>query len=250
MAQETEFLRRIEDLAAQCERKNTVTHTQFLTPAEQFELSSWYRTHPYFRMIIGCGIEGCERNAAAILPEWMDENDDVFGSFLGCVKITAGFGSPGHRDYLGSILGLGIKREWIGDILIDGSEAYVICEKSVIPTILRELTHVSRYGVKCTELDLDDVPRPERKVKTVSFTVQSCRFDTVVGAVFGMSRSSAVKLIKGGLATLNYQECLKVDAEVDEGDVISLRGHGKAVMKEFSGKSKKGRTFVVFERYI
>ncbi|MBR2805937.1 MAG: hypothetical protein IKE18_04055 [Oscillospiraceae bacterium] len=65
-----------------------------------------------------------------------------------------------------------------------------------------------------------------------------------------MSRSSAVKLIKGGLATLNYQECLKVDAEVDEGDVISLRGHGKAVMKEFSGKSKKGRTFVVFERYI
>ena len=250
MAQEAELIRRIEDLAAQCERKNTVTHTQFLTPAEQYVLRQWYSTHPYFRMTIGCGIDECERNVAAILPEWMDDETGVYDSFLGCVMITAGFGEPGHRDYLGSILGLGIKREWIGDILIDGSNAYVICEKSVIPTILRELTHVSRYGVKCQEMELGEVPQPEHKVKTISFTVQSCRFDTVVGAVFGMSRSAAVKLIKGGLATLNYQECLKVDAEVDEGDVISLRGHGKAVMKEFSGKSKKGRTFVVFERYI
>ncbi len=245
--QNAELLRRAEDLRARCEKDSSVTHTLFLTPAEQYALSNWAKNRTDCRLVFCGGQDNAERKVGFFLPFWFDpELSDPAEDEINAVRVRAYFGTPGHRDYLGSAVALGIKREWLGDIIIEEDTAYIVCLPTVVP-VLKELDHVGRYGVKAEEVPLTDVPRIKVQTKTVTFTVQSSRFDTIVGAMFGMSRTAAAKLIQGGLAQLNYSECVKLDAEVEEGDVISLRGYGKGVLSGTGGKSRKGRTFLTAE---
>ena len=213
---EEDLLRRAADLAERCERTASVTSTAFLTPAEQYALTNWAR----------------HRDCTLVLH--------------GGVQFSAPFAAPGHRDYLGAILGLGIRREWVGDIVVQAHGAFVFCLPSVEPE-LRTLEQVGRAGVKAAAVPLSAVPLPERKVRPVTFTVQSARLDAVVSGMFRLSRTSAAAQIRAGAVHLNYAECLRPDAPVAAGDVLSLRGAGKGAVTEVGGVSRKGRQFVTAE---
>lgn len=244
-----EFQKRISDLADRCERTGTVTATGFLTPAEQYALKHFSIPAEVTTVLSGGG-DGCERQCAFFLPWYMAAEDFDPGEYIRAIKLTAYFGQPGHRDYMGAALGLGIQREWLGDIRVMCAECYIFCLPSVEPLLREELTKVGRHGVKAASIPLGDVPAPERKVKTVTFTVKSLRLDAVAGGMFNLSRTAAADLIRMGAASLNYTECDKVDAPVKEGDSISLRGHGKGTLTEAGGKSRKDRTFLTAEIYL
>lgn len=242
---EEDLLRRAADLAERCERTATVTSTAFLTPAEQYALTNWVR-HRDCTLVLHGGGAGCERRAAFFLPFYLAAEDFVPAEHLCAVHFSAPFGAPGHRDYLGAILGLGIRREWVGDILVQEHGAYVFCLPSVALALL-ELEQVGRTGVKAAAVELAAVPVPERKVRPVTFTVQSARLDAVVSGMFRLSRTSAAAQIRAGAVHLNYTECLRPDAPVAPGDVLSLRGAGKGSVTEVGGMSRKGRQFVTAE---
>lgn len=241
-----DFIKRITDLADRCERTGSVTYTGFLTPAEQYTLKALHIPAEVTLHLTG-GSQDCERQIAFFLPWYLPTEDFDPDEFIRAVKITAYFGKPGHRDYMGAALSLGIKREWIGDIRVMDEDCYIFCLPSVEPLLLDELDKVGRCGVKTFSLPLHQVPTPERKIKTVTFTVKSLRLDAVTGAMFGLSRTAAADLIRMGAASLNYTECDKVDAPVKEGDVISLRGHGKGTLAAQGGKSRKDRFFLTAE---
>ena len=112
---------------------------------------------------------------------------------------------------------------------------------------LRTREPVGRAGVKAAAVPLSAVPVPERKVRPVTFTVQSARLDAVVSGMFRLSRTSAAAQIRAGAVHLNYAECLRPDAPVAPGDVLSLRGAGKGAVTEVGGQSRKGRQFVTAE---
>ena len=240
------LLRRVDDLARRCEKANTLTNTTFLTPVEQGALVSYVNHMPGCRMVLHGGGPDCERRVAFFLPDWMEEADFEPVEALAALRIDAYFGTPGHRDYLGALLGLGVRREWVGDIRVDGQTAWVFCLPSVAEQ-LAGLEQAGRVSVKAAVVPLSEVPEPEQKRKAVKFTVQSPRFDAVLGESFRLSRTQAVKLIAAGAACLNYLPCLKNDAPVSEGDVISLKGHGKATVAEIGGKSRKDRLFVTVQ---
>jgi RNA-binding protein YlmH len=246
--EQKEFKKRMEDLADRCERTCTVTSSGFLTPAEQFQLSSLALGD--CQMVLSGGGEGCERKAAFFLPYYMEADDLDVGEYIHGVKIKAYFGQPTHRDYMGAALGLGIGREWLGDIRLVEDGAYVFCLPSVERLLVEELDKVGRVGVKVSSCALGDIPPLERKVKRVTFTVKSLRLDAVVGSMFGLSRTAAAELIRMGAATVNYEPCLHVDAPVKVGDVISLRGHGKGTLVQEGGKSRKDRQFLEAEIYL
>ncbi len=243
-----ELLKRADDLASRAEKTGSVTHTAFLTPAEQYQLRA-FRPRGDCRMVFYGGVDGAERQCAFFLPDWMDEADFDGAETIRCIRITAHFGAPGHRDYLGALLGMGVGREWIGDILIDESTAHVLCLKSVEAHLLG-IEKVGRCGVKTAAIALSEVPVPERKVQEVSFTVQSPRLDAVLSGLFHLSRTQAAERIRAGDASLNYAECLRPDAEIRPGDIVSLRGCGKAAVKDLGGQSRKGRTYLIGEVYL
>lgn len=244
-----ELIKRAEDLRARCEKQSVITHTAFLTPAEQYALEKWAKYTPDCNMLLHGGHSECERKAAFFLPFYMDKEDFDAAEYITALHAKAGFGEPGHRDYMGAILGLGIKREWLGDIWVQGDTAEIFCLPSVERHLLDSLDKVGRYGVKLSKITLSELTAPERKVKHVTFSVKSLRFDAVVAGMFNLSRTSAASFIAAGDASLNYSQCLKTDAAVKEGDVISLRGCGKGIVGAEGGRSRKDRIFVNAEIY-
>ena len=141
-------------------------------------------------LVLTGGQPGCERQAAFFLPEFMAAEDFVPAEHLRSVKLQAHFGAPGHRDYLGAALGLGITRESLGDIRIFEDTAYVFCLPTVEPLLLEELKKVGRVSVTPSPCALEAVPAPLVRVKALSFTVKSLRLDAVAGAMFGLSRTA------------------------------------------------------------
>jgi RNA-binding protein YlmH len=240
------LLKRIDDLYRQCEKTNAVTHTTFLTPAEQGAAVQYARGVSGCRMLLSGGKADCERRVAFFLPSWMEETDFDPEEYISALQLKAFYGIPGHRDYLGALLALGVRREWVGDIRIQGQLAWVFCLPSVAGQ-LSGLEQAGRVSVKAKPISLTEVPEPERKRRAVKFTVQSLRFDAVLAETFRLSRTQASKLIAAGAASLNYLPCLKNDAPVAEGDVISLKGYGKASLAELGGKSRKDRLFLTAE---
>lgn len=245
LVENNDLIRRAEDLSRRCDKINDITSSGFLSPAEQYGIYSWaQRFPPDCRIVYEGGRPECERKAAFFIPYYFADEDFDVDQRICCVKVTAGYGMPGHRDYMGAALGLGIKREWIGDIWVMESTAYIFCLPSVVDFLLNNLDKVGRFGVKTARIALSEVPAPEKKVIKVAFSVMSLRLDAVTAGMFSLSRTESAKLVEEGRVSLNYVECLRTDMNVKVGDIISLRGFGKGQITELGGTSRRGRQFV------
>ena len=242
-----ELLKRARDLAERCERSGTVCVSGFLSPAEQHELQTRLGYIPCGLVFHGGG-ENCERAAAFFLPDYMTEEMLDVSEYLCAMKLKAYFGQPGHRDYMGALLGMGIGREWLGDIQVEGDTAYVFCMKSVLRHLL-SIEKAGRYTVKASQVPLEEVPARKVETESLSFSVMSPRLDAVAAGLFHLSRTEAAKQIAAGNVSLNYGQCLKADCIVKEGDILSLKGKGKGSISGMGGTSRKGRLFVYGEIY-
>ena len=244
--EQQELRKRAEELAERAERQSVVAATLFLTPAEQYDLTQYFKNRRDVKLCFSGGAEGCERQLAFFLPDWLEPELLDVSEYIRAFRLTAHFGAPGHRDYMGALLGMGIGREWLGDIWVDGETAIVFC----LPSIERHLLGIEKAGrvsVTAAEIALADIPPRVRKVKEVSFSVQSLRLDAIVSGMFHVSRSEAARQIALGAVSINYSETLKPDFAVKEGDILSLRGSGKGQLISLGGLSKKGRQFVTAE---
>ena len=242
-----ELLKRARDLAERCERSGTVCVSGFLSPAEQHELQTRLGYIPCGLVFHGGG-ENCERAAAFFLPDYMTEEMLDVSEYICAMKLKAYFGQPGHRDYMGALLGMGIGREWLGDIQVEGDTAYVFCMKSVLRHLL-SIEKAGRYTVKASQVPLEEVPARKVETESLSFSVMSPRLDAVAAGLFHLSRTEAAKQIAAGNVSLNYSQCLKADCIVKEGDILSLKGKGKGSISGMGGTSRKGRLFVYGEIY-
>jgi len=241
------FLRRADDLQRRSGEQHCITHTGFLTPAEQHALET--RPHLRSSLFFHGGGPDAERRVAFFLPDYLAPEDFDPEDHITAFRLICRFGAPGHRDVLGSLLGLGIERWTVGDIYTSGESAWFFCLPSVAEHLQRELTHIGRNGVQVGVLPLAEVPAPGREREELSFTVSSLRLDAVLAGTFNLSRGVAAEQIESGLVSLNYSICEKPATELDVDDVFSLRGSGKAILAEISGKSRKDRTRIRVEKY-
>ena len=243
----TELRKRAEDLAARCERSGSVTVTGFLSPAERYELE--HRLHcDGCTLVFRGGAEDCERTMGFFLPDWMEAEALELSEYIRAVKLTAHFGTPTHRDYMGALLAMGIGREWLGDIRVDGDGAYILCRSSVAQH-LSGIERVGRVSVTAEEIPLTELPARKIEINEKSFSVMSMRLDAVAAGMFDMSRTECARQITAGSVNLNYSVCLRTDAPIREGDIISVRGAGKGKVSGTGGTSRKGRLFVHAEIY-
>jgi RNA-binding protein YlmH len=176
------------------------------------------------------------------------------GEFISCLALHGNFPERilTHRDFLGALLGLGIKREMLGDIIYTGGEkAYVFLVKHLASFVCQNLTRAGRYEIKAEEIDLQLFPAEAepRRTKDIKGTVASMRLDTVAGLGFGLSRSKIVPLIKGERVKVNHQLVKQPSKAVKTGDIISLAGRGRIEITEEMGISRKGRTHLLIKRF-
>ncbi len=157
-------------------------------------------------------------------------------------------GTPGHRDYLGSLLGLGLDRRVLGDILIssEGDRAWVFCLNKVADFITDNLVKVGRVSVKC---HLSSAPPMSLVVKRkpIRVVVASLRADSLVSEAFKMSRNESKALVESGKVYIDGKMLQKSETKVPAGCKITVRGYGSFVFKEELGNTKKDRVSVVLE---
>lgn len=153
-----------------------------------------------------------------------------------------------HRDFLGSLIGLGIKRETLGDIIIKDNKGYLFCLDSIAPFVIDNLVKVKHTSVSCSICD--ELPQsifPEPTEKTV--IVSSLRLDGIISAVYNISRSKSSLLIDGEKVFINGKLSKNNSIPLKENDIISVRGYGRFRFREISGDTRKGRTRIICEIY-
>ena len=240
---QAQVMRRLDELAARTARTGINCYTAFLSPAEaQWAQASANRQR--VRVTLQGGYEDAERCIACFWDE--DEPDDFP---LAALELTWPHQSaPGHRDVLGSVMGLGIKRSCMGDIVLTEDAGYLFAERQMAEHIALSLNSAGR--IKLQVRLLDEWPQLEPPAgEELHDTVHSLRLDAVVTAGFHLSRGDAADLIAAGHVKLRHLPTERTDARVQEGDAISVRGHGRLVVEEVGNPTKKGRLPLRLTRY-
>lgn len=207
------------------------------------------------------GYDGAERARLFCLPDYMlyGETDPYSAAvsaaedFISVLRVTgSGYRELSHRDFMGSILSLGIKRGVLGDIITDGDAhgAYVFCDGKIAPFIAENLTKIASDTVRAEITALPHDFRVERKREPLSDTVASPRADAVVSALVRVSRERAKEIIAAGSVEVNYETLVKPDAEIAEGDIVSVRGSGKFLIVGIDELTRRGRIRLFAEKYI
>lgn len=153
-----------------------------------------------------------------------------------------------HRDFLGALMSLGIKRDQIGDIAAAEEGAVVFASQNVLPLILDEISKVGRIGVR-SETGIK-IALPRQRFEDISLTVSSLRIDALISGVCSLSRDKAASLIKSGGAVVNGIEISSSSDNIEVGDVFSVKGYGKFVFSDLGSLTKKGKTRITIKKYI
>ena len=248
--EEKQFIKTVLEYTKRAERQNRPLFTHFYNKDwMQSLLIQYVAQNAYLSYGFFGGYEDAERQILAISPYELEDAEYCIGILN--IEVKTGIGKTlSHRDYLGAIMGLGIDRNTIGDIILHTSGAYVFVEMSMIPYIRSQLISIGKYQkIQIDEIDLSNVYIEKPKVKVIENTVSALRMDTVCAVAFGLSRSECAKLIQGDKARCNGL-LAHVSSLVKEGDVLTLRGFGKAKLKSINGQTKKERTHITIEKYI
>lgn len=247
------LLARVLDKLELAENRSIPAHTPFLSPAEQACVTDLLNAAGQPRHFFFGGFDGSERQICVFLPDWQEREDWLAAPEDTLTSLHAAFpkdAAPSHRDVLGSLMGLGITREKLGDILFGENSCDVLCLADAVPILLSQWESVGRWKIKLQQLPLSALEVKPPEVRTIRDTVATLRLDAVLASGFSTSRGKAADLIGAGRVMVNHRECLKADKPVAEGDVLTCRGLGKCVIKEVLGQSRKGRVMLVLERYV
>lgn len=246
---ENYLIEHLLDLSLKAENQGIYTFSDFLSEDEQARLIERKKELTAFTLF--GGTEGCERNMARFGSE------ESLGYSIP-FPIVCIFAQPlnkkfadtlTHRDFLGSLMSLGIERSAIGDIVVKNNSAYIFCTEKIAPHILDNLFKIKHTDMKCTICD--DIPSGSLfETQGLRLTVSSLRADCVAAAVTHLSRGKTDELFREKRVFINGASCEKTDALLKVGDKLSLRGIGKFRLADISGTSKKGKTILEIERYI
>lgn len=242
----------IEDKFRQCCQQYRITCSSFLdlrqrSLAEQHCKKLCGRGEEVRCEFFG-GYDEAERTVALFLPDYAQKEDAPLSVIR--AQTAAGGKKLTHRDYLGSLMGLGIRREMIGDILISDSGADIIVLEEIREFLLYHYDKAGRTSLKLEEITLDRLHVPNLHTVELKDTVASLRLDNVAASAFSLSRAKAAEAIRSGLVFVNSMQMEKTDFQVQEGDKLVLRGKGKAYLKEVGSRTRKDRIFITIQKFI
>ncbi len=247
MTEQEHLEKRFEELGNRSLNKGIWVYSAFLTSAQQATLLSLCLP---CKLSLDGGYPGAERRMAC----FGSAEDCGYEACppLVCIKIAPiapkFAGELTHRDFLGAAMGLGIKREMLGDIIVHQKCGYMFCSESLADYICQSLESVGRTAVKCTiaqalPVESTELP-PEQEL-----IIGSVRLDAVAAAVYGLSRGEAKQAVEKGLVSINSVLSQSPAAHLNEHDIVSFRGKGRFIFEGLRRETKKGRLWAAVRIY-
>ncbi|KKI99229.1 photosystem II S4 domain protein [Prochlorothrix hollandica] len=245
-----ETLAKVIDRAEQALRTWEVVATDFLSPPELVEVQAALGRLTEITWVAWGGYEQAERQRLALarseLPLTSDQVEvaalSIAGNFL--------FDAATHRDFLGSLLGTGLVRDKVGDILVLGDRgAQAIVVPELVDFLSLSLTQVRSVPVKTQTIALEDLRVQPPRIKELTTVEASLRLDAIASAGFGMSRSKMVDLIQAGDVRINWKAVTQSSHLLQTGDLVAIRGKGRLSIGDVV-VTKKERYRVNLVRYL
>ncbi len=250
-AEYRETLARVLDLGEQALKTWQVVWSDFLSPPEIAEVQSRLHNLAELQVVAWGGYAQAERQRLALArPELSLEGAE--GIPLAAIQIQGNFlfDPATHRDFLGALLGAGVAREKVGDILVlgdMGAQAIVVPELADYLSL--NLTQVRSVPVQVSRIPLSQLKVQPPRVKSITSVEASLRLDAVASAGFGISRSKMVEEIQRGEVRVNWKPITQASYTLRPQDWIAIRGRGRLQIEEVV-ETKKGRFRIQMKRYL
>jgi len=250
------ILSKILDKISFCISKNQIQVSDFLNLAEQDLIIKFLKLQREENYMLYGAFEEAERKVIIFYPEkfktLIEENKINFNEWLKVIKITLPNENKGkfeHKNYLGALMKLGIKREKVGDIIVDDNGADIIVLKEILEFLLLNLKDLTRFQKsQIEEIHFNDLRKIDIKKEQIKITVSSMRLDNIISELARCSRSKALEYLMQERVFVNYENITKQTKEVKQGDKITIRGKGRFEIKSIIGNTKKGRIIVEIEK--
>lgn len=244
------LLRHLKDLADTCFQREYPVFSDFLNLNEQSIFLSLKEEMPAVSYHFDGGYPFAERKMVCFVPSGVGYEYPAPLSLLRIRPVQLKFAEElSHRDYLGTLLGLGIKMSKIGDILVQEDGAFVFCLEGIASYIEEHLDRVRRTSVRCQREEKASFSY-EPRLKRIRGSIASARLDAVISLAFHTSRSAMVGLIKGEKVFVNGRVISSASCLLKENDVISVRGYGKFIYRGLANQTKKGRYFAEVDVFV
>ena len=245
--EERTFVDRVLQWQDEVQERYAPRLTDFLDPREQDMVRQIIGNHPDVGVFFSGGVEGSERQRALLVPPYFEPSHEDFEVTAFEITYPAKFVTLTHPDLLGAMMGLGIKREKFGDIIVNDSLAHLIVAKEIADFVQMNLTQAGKASLSPVEIPLGHIRLPEAVWDEQAGTVTSLRLDTVLAEVYNLSRGKVSTMIEHDRAKLNWKIVSQPAAEVKEGDYLSLRGSGRSKIVSIDGKTKRDKWRITYQ---
>ncbi len=252
MTREEELeIRRFCELAEACYTRGRYTFTDFLGLLEYDLFLTAARDFSYVPYTVFGGAAGCER----VMVRFGDADSLGYPEEdfpIVCLRIFPAapkFAEElSHRDVLGALMHLGVRRECLGDIILQEGSAYLFCEEKIAPYLCENLQRIRHTAVRVEVCDTPPAASQTLTAETVH--IASPRADGVIAHAYNLSRADSAALFSSRRVFLNGRVCENLSAELKEGDILTVRGFGRFRFGGETGVSRKGKIIARIEKYV
>ncbi len=242
--EERPFIDHFNEWKEQVRERYTPKLTDFLDPRQQTIVKALTRANDDVTIKLWGGYEDAERKRALILPPYSDIEDLDFGVSLYQVNYPKKFVTIEHRHLLGSLMGLGLKREKFGDQLFSEESVQVIVADEIGDFVRMNLTQVGRATVSFDPIDWPDIVPPVVEWEDRQGSVPSLRLDVILAEIYRIARSKAGELVRSERVKVNWKVVDKPSYELTPGDDLSVRGFGRSRVTSIDGETRRGNLWI------
>lgn len=237
--------------------KNKIQYTDFLDGYQKHLLEKILIQEGQYNYVISGGIETSERKCIIFYPQKLKDIIQVNCSNILpiiCIRIHLPkemYGKYSHKDYLGGLIKLGIKREKIGDILVFEDGADILILEEISKFLFQNLSTLTRFSKsKIEQISIEEVREKNIQKQEMIVIVASMRLDCVIAEILRTSRGKAEEIIKDGRVFINFENVDKLTKQVKENDLITIRRKGRFEIGIQEGTTKNGRIKITVYKYV
>ncbi len=242
------LLDRVSDWMVSSEQRYKTSFSAFLDERQSELCRRLCASKKFERAILWGGYEGAERCMLCVYPPFEEITHEDFPMKALAFSYRAQ-DRLSHRDILGALMSLGIKRDSVGDILVGEGKSFAFLRDAAAQTALMNVEKIGRTGVRVTEGFDPSCVREPTTVEVTGFAA-SLRADCVLSIALGLSREKCAKLIKSTGIAVDHLTRYSPDTKLEEGCRFSVRGYGKFLFKSVDGVSKKDRIHITVCKFV
>jgi RNA-binding protein YlmH len=242
---EREFIDSVLEWREFVENSYSPKVTDFLDPRQQYILTTIIGKNSDIKLSFYPDHDYVERKRCILYPDYFDPSESDFAVTLFEINYPQKFVALEHRQILGSLMSIGLKREKFGDILISGDRVQLLTASEIADFVEMNFREIGRTKVTLDKRPFEEMIASSEEWREMVTTVSSLRLDVILSALYNTSRQKVQTLITGGVVKVNWRVIENTAFEVGEGDVFSMRGHGRSKLISIEGKTKKDKFRIV-----